>query len=225
MSSLAWGGSSVTAHDASVLWPALGSIRADVVLVSGSAPPVGAAATLTLVDLDVVGTVETSSLDAPDRPRVIVRTGLGWDRAIGKAISYESNGGVRLSTVLRDLARIAGEKIVEPADLIIGVAWGCDAACGSRSLRVRDALAALTRSGYLSPWRADPDGVTRFGSRVGVPVTARATVMRRDAAAGLTVVGLDSPAAFAPGGSVEDVAFSRVVLRDAAGKLEGDLYR
>lgn len=200
--------------------PKFGAWRADVLFASGEPPADGAAATLTVGDLDLVGSVQRAGLDAPGRPHATVVGGAGWEQVLEAPLSYRSDAGVLLSTVLRDLAARAGETIEQPTDRTIGPRFGAPA-----GTRLRDVLAALQRTGKLAPWRADPDGVTRFGARAGTTTTARATELRRDAALGVVTLGIDSPAAFLPGAVLEDGSIvERLVVRETAGKLEADAW-
>jgi hypothetical protein len=132
--------------------------------------------------------------------------------------SYFSDAGVRLSTVLKDLANRAGETIEQPADRTLEPHYAVPA------MRVREALSALQRAGYAPPWRVDPDGVTRFGDRTPVEFTGRATVMRRNAALGLAVVGLENPAGLLPGNTLEGATIVRLVVQETSGKLTAEVW-
>lgn len=224
-------------HRTSLHYPDSGGWRADVILESGASPAVGARLTLTLADLACVGTVLTSGDDITGsatehaRPHAVVVGGIGWETALADPPHYQNDNGVRLSTILQDLARRAksdalpgGEPIELPPDLTIGDHWSCPTARPGEYLRVRDALAHLFEQGFVLPWRVDPDGVTRFGPRKGGAVTARATVLRRDLGVGLRVVGLDSPAAFLPGNTLEGAPIRRAVFLETAGALTADVW-
>ena len=223
-----------------LVWPRAGAWRADVTLEGGAlgatAPAIGARVTLTVGgasgSVTFVGTALHSGLDAPGLPHVVVVGALGWETLATAPVSYQADAGVRLSTVLRDLAARAGETVEQPADRIIGEAYALHASRYAQPMRLRDALAALASVGALGPWRADPDGTTRFGARAtdGAAVSVRATVLRRDSGVGLTVLGIDDPSGLAPGmvvsvgASGETAAIGRLVVIESSGKLEAEAW-
>ena len=192
-------------------------------LEGGAAPAEGATVSALVGDLALTGRVLRAGNDAPDRPHVIVIGGLGWERPLATPVAYQSDAGIMLSTVLRDLAARAGETIEQPADVPIGLAY----ATGSRRT-VRDALTAIVAAGYAQPWRVDSDGVTRFGARTGGTISARATVIRRNLGVSLRVVGIDSPAAFLPGNVLVDgdtnIPITRMVVDEATNRLEVEVW-
>lgn len=223
----------------SLTWPSAGAWRADVTLDGGAsgetAPAVGERVTLTVGGASgsraFVGTVIHSGLDAPGLPHVVLQGGAGWERAVASPLAYQSDVGVRLSTVLRDLATRAGETIEQPTDRTIGSAYALHASRYADPMRLRDALASLARVGALGPWRADPDGVTRFGARStdGQAVSVRATILRRDSGVGLVVLGIDDPSGIAPGmlapvAATETAAIGRIVVVESSGKLEAEAW-
>ncbi len=198
--------------------PQYGAWRADVVLEGGALP--SGKVTLTVGDLVLKGTVARADTDAPDKPHAVVIGGAGWNLPIPSPLSYQSDSGVRLSTVLKDLARLAGETIEQPTDRTIGN-WFSAPALGL----LRDVLGTLASAGYVSPWRVDPDGVTRFGARAGITATARATVLRKDSAVGLTVIGCDAPKAFLPGNKLDDgTTIARLVITETPGHLGAEVW-
>lgn len=215
----------VTVHALALSLPMFGSWRADVTLVGGDAPAEGSTTQLVVGDLSLKGSVLRSGFDAPGKPHAVVVGGLGWDKAITTPLSYDSEGGVRLSTVLRALSAISGEPIEQPVDRVLDEHYECVAQRGAEQMRARDALAALCRAGVLAPWRVDPDSVTRFGARSGTASMARATVLRNNAALGFTVVGLDAPAGFLPGNTFEGAAIQRLYVNETSGKLEAELWQ
>ncbi len=188
-------------------------------LAGGALPVLGETVPLVIADLALTGYVLQSAYDQPDRPRAIIVGGNGWDRPVAAPMSYQSSIGVRLASVLRDLSRFSGETLVLPADRAIGQAFAFPASTARTVRRYRDVLSALVTFGYVDPWRVDPDGVTRFGARVGVEVTARATDMGSESNVQLTTYGVDSPAAFLPGNVVAGTVIQRLTVRETAGSL------
>lgn len=212
------------AHTLRLTVPRYGQWRLDAVLEGGDVPATGAVVSATVgPDLELVGRVLRSGLDAPTRPHVVLVGGLGWETALAAPVSYQSDAGVMLSTVLDDLARRAGETLERPADVPLGLAYASPA-----RRTVRDALNALALVGYTPPWRVDPDGVTRFGARVGTTISARATLIRRNLGVSLRVVGIDSPAAFLPGNTLVDgdvsIPITRLVIDEATNRLEAEVW-
>lgn len=201
--------------------PRYGAWRADVVLSSGT-PPTGKV-TLTIAALELAGTVQRSGLDAAERPRVVVVGAPGWGRTLEKPLSYQSDAGVRLKTVLRDLAKLADETIVQPDDAPIGQHFE---AIPTRATvtQLRDVLSALHRVGHVQRWRVDPDGVTRFGPRVGTDVTDKVRVLRRNAGLGMRRLSSEAASDFLPGNEVEGEAIERVTIYETAGHLEAEAW-
>lgn len=214
------GSSEVLMH--TTLIPIAGAVRADVVLESGETAPTGTQV-LTIGSLVLTLGVLRSDFDSVGRPHAILIGGLGWQNLITAPISFDSPAGVRLTTVLASLARAAGTNIALPAEKVIGEHYAVEASRTGKPLRYMDALNDLVRAGYVASWRVDPDGITRFGARTPAPVTGRATAMRSDTASGITTYGLDDPAEFLPGNTIDGVPIGRVVIREAHGKLEADI--
>lgn len=213
-----------TVHSLELRYPPFGDWRADLVLEAGEAPAVGSRTVLTVGDLVLQCTVLRSGLDAPDRPHVVVSGAPGWARLIARPLSYQSDAGVRLSTVLQDLSEAAGQEVEQPTDGPVGEHYEVIAARDGDPARYRDALDELAEEGLLEPWRVDPDGVTRFGARAGTEVTARATVLRKGAGVGRAVYGIDAPLAFLPGNTISGVPISFLVVTETNGRLEAEIY-
>lgn len=200
-----------------------GSWRAETWCDEGAAPT--GALPLTVADLTFKGTAARTGTDAPDLPHVVHVGGIGWERAT-VPLSYQLDGGVRLSTILRDLSARAGEPIELPAnDVVIGKHWAIVAAREGDPLRLRDALTALARGRYVQPWRVDLDGVTRFGERAGGTVdAAAANVLERDSAAGCAIVGADAFAGLLPGATFEGNPILRLVITERPGNLQAEVW-
>lgn len=212
------------AHTLRLTVPQFGQWRLDAVLEGGEAPAEGSVVSAIVGDdLSLTGRVLRSGLDAPDRPHVVVVGGLGWEAPLIAPVSYQSDASIMLSTVLDDLARRASEMVERPMDVPLGLAY---ASAARRT--IRDALNALVLSGYMPMWRVDPDGVTRFGARVGTTIATRATVIRRNLGVSLRVVGIDSPASFLPGNTLVDgetnVPITRVIIDEATNRLEAEVW-
>lgn len=200
--------------------PGYGTARANVVFENGAAPIAGPA-TLTMYGLAMTGTIVRADIDATDLPHAVWVNGAGWDTPLG-ARSYQSGNGVRVSTILRDLARDAGETFaVDPiatvGAAVVGNWYARRGSTPTEPSTGRMAMLALWRLGYVPPWWVDGQGRTNFGPRPGGAAVGRADVMRRDASVGLRVFGCDDPSGFLPGTTLEGVTTRRLVVREAGG--------
>ncbi len=202
--------------------PKFGSARADLILAEGEAPTGKVA--IVCGTLELHGEVLRSWLDAADRPHAVVVTGLGWQKLVERPLSFQSDGGVRLRSILEKLAAHASEPIEQPTDSTIGNWYELIASRPGEPVRWADALNDLTRHGYCPEWRVDPDGVTRFGTRTPQAVDMRATLMSRHGGTGYETYGIDDPAQFLPGNTIEGAPIERLDLREVEGKLEVDVY-
>jgi len=200
-----------------------GSWRADVVMTSGEAPT--GAAVLEVSGLELTGTVLSSGLDSPERPRAVVVGAPGWEAELVEPMSYRSDAGVRLATVLKDLASRAGEPIEQPTDAPIGSHFHAPASSSWRRVLLRDVLTTLTRLGHLPAWRVDPDGVTRFGDRTPSEATARAVELERDAGLGRRRLGIDEPSAFLPGATYDGEIIRRLEILEHHSKTEAVIWQ
>jgi hypothetical protein len=126
--------------------------------------------------------------------------------------------------VLGTYAKTANTDIVQPPDLTLGSHYELIASTPAEKVRWVDALNDLVRAGYLASWRVDPDGITRFTPRASIEVTGRATPLRRQGDISLTTYGIDDPATFLPGNTIEGVTINRITIREQASKLEADVY-
>lgn len=215
-------GDAVIHEVTSLRYPRAGSWRAAVTLTTSDLP--SGEVTLTVGDLTLKGAVLRAGLDPGHRARVVVVGGRGWHDLVTSPISFQSDGGIRLSTVLSEIAKRAKETIEQPQDNTIGSHYECVASRPGEPVRWIDVLEELARDGHVAPWRVDPDGVTRFGPRPVVEVKARATVMNEDSEAGVITYGLDDPAPFLPGHTVEGRIIHSVEFRETSGRLEADVY-
>lgn len=201
--------------------PPGGGWLADLTLESGAAPTVGTRLDLVVADLTLsAGLVLRSGLDAPDQPRATVAGGGGW-RTLLTGASYYSPGGVRLSTVLRDLAAVAGEPYDAPTEAILGKAWGWAGSTPRAPVDARAALSALRAHGAIRGWRVATSGRTRFDAwPAGADVTSLGRVVARDQSRGVRRVELDSRLApFLPGARIEGATIRRVIVREVPGLL------
>lgn len=188
-------------------------------LESGASLAAGAA-TLVLGDLTLVGAVLAGrgGTDSPDRPSFVIAGGAGWRTPLpAPGGTYESPSGVRLRTVLVDLARAAGEAYDTPPEVSLGGAYGWDA-----GTPVDAVLADLfARGAVAAPWRAQPNGRTTFTAwpTLGAADTKGQIVDRR-LERGLREVALTSAvAAWMPGATVQGTSIRRVTFKETSNEL------
>lgn len=203
--------------------PPAGGFFCDLALDGPALPALGAA-TLTVGDLPITGTVTQAGHD--DHPtggaqgRVTLEGGPGWGLPLPREGRY-GGGPVRLSVVLRDLAALAGEPYDAPPDKLLPDGWGWLAGTPGRVV-----LADLVERGAIPMWRVAPTGRTRFDpwpSTGAADATGR--VLRRNLHLGKRVVGLDARvAAWLPGATVEGVAIRRLLLRETKSTLEVEVH-
>jgi len=209
--------------------PPAGGWYADLHLDATTLPALGAA-TLTVGDLSLVGTVTDSAFDdhptGGAKPRVVIEGGAGWARPLPREGRYEAAGGVRLLTVLRDLADLVGEPYDAPTDAPLPASYRWPASTPREPVTGADVLADLMARGAIPTWRVEPGGRTRFDAWPSLGAAdAFGRVMRRNLARGRRTVGLDNRvAAFLPGSTLEGVATRRLIVRETASKLEAEVY-
>lgn len=195
-------------------FPEAGQMRADVILEQGPLP--SGTLTMDIAGLSAVVTVERAAFDSPEVPHAVVVAGIGWDTIVtadaARSLSMFADPGVRLSSVLRTLASLAGETIVQPTDRTIGLHWGAISTAATGGVRYRDILARMVREGMIATWYVGLDGATRFTPRAASTPTGRATFLRGNGAVGLRVYGVDDPSEFLPGAVVDGTAVGRAVV-------------
>jgi hypothetical protein len=211
--------------------PPAGGFWCDLELDGNGKPNVGDQLTLTVADLSLAGTVTQSDYDdhptGGARPRVTFEGGPGWSRPLTRQGAYSSAGGVRLSTVLRDLAGLAGEAYDAPSDAMLPQEYGWPASTPLAPVTGASVLADLQVRGAIPSWRVAPaTGHTVF---TPWPSTGAADsfgrVMNRNLRAGRRTVGLDARvAAFLPGCTIEGVTVARLHLTESANKLNAEAF-
>lgn len=209
--------------------PPSGAWLATVHLDTSTLPAVGPTV-LTIGDLQLVGAVIRADFD--DHPGgalagAVARGGAGWRLPVTRAGGYGSSGGVRLATVLRDLAAMAGELYVEPPDANLGTGYAWQAHDPLAPVHGEDVLADLVTRGYLPTWRVEPfTGRTRFDAWPSIGAAdGRGRVLARSTSRGRRTVGLDVQVApFLPGATIEGTSIRRTILRESAGKLRAEVY-
>lgn len=191
-----------------VRFPAAGVWSAELELVD----PVTltGAVSLVLEDLTLACTVVRGGPVEGSASYLVTGGAGGWSglppgRPVG-AKAYRNDAGVKLSTVLVDVARDAGEKVSLAADRPIGVVFVRQAGPGW------DTLARLCPS-----WWVDGAGVTQVGPRPATPITLKTRLLGWTRKAGLRILAADALAPFVPGAVLEGAPLLDVVLRATRG--------
>lgn len=220
------GGVNILRQDTTV--PPSGAWFGTFALDSSALPLVGPTI-LSVGDLQLVGSIIRTDFD--DHPggalvTATARGGAGWRLPVTRAGSY-GGGGVKLSTVLQDLATMTGEPYVMPVDTSLGIAYSWQAHSPVAPVHCDHVLADLIARGYLPTWRVEPfTGRTRFDAwPVLLPADGRGRVTGRSGSRGKRTVGLDVVvAAFLPGAFLEGVQIARTVIRETASSLTVEVY-
>jgi hypothetical protein len=107
------------------------------------------------------------------------------------ARAYRSDLGVRLSTVLGDVARETGETIVQSDDPIIGTAFTRQSAPASRVFGMLGAA--------IPSWYVDTAGITQVGLRATSTIASGFDVIDADPKLGLATIATEHPEDLIPG--------------------------
>jgi hypothetical protein len=210
--------------------PPSGAWLATCVLDASSLPPLGPTV-LTIGDLALVGQVIRRDFDDhPGGARVVavVRGGAGWrlpvahEGVYGAAGPRDDSGTVKLSTVLQDLATMAGEGYAAPADRSLGTGYRWEMHAPLAPVHGSTVLADLVWRGFLPTWRVEPfTGLTRFDVWPAIGAAdGRGRITGRARAQGRRTVGLDVVvAAFLPGATLEGTTIARAIIRETAADL------
>lgn len=182
---------------------------------------------LVVGDLTLAGAIERGGISG-GIGRYRVRGGLAWSTLV-PAVSYHADSGVRLRTVLADLARDAGASLArargasETAALAAGnelvgrLDYPTDIPLGASVLRpaglAREALARLREHRLIPPWYASDAGRTVFAVRSPGALTAPRTPARRNTARGVLWTAVDAVAWASPGGTLEGATVDSVTVR------------
>ena len=179
-------------------------------------------ASLTIGDLTLQGVVVAGRIGetAPSSWSGIWVNGAAWDTVLKVRPTYQNDDGVRLKTVLKDLALdCGGAPLVQPADLSVGPFWTRPKFNADKSRRTgRDELNAIVSARAMAPWWVDVAGITRSSARTLGEVAAISRVTARDLTIGMRRASVDSPAAFVPGSTFEGARIGRVIVRESDGQ-------
>ncbi len=193
MSSITLNGARVSS--VSVKTPFYGAWSADVTMAGAedivdAEKHVTTAVALVIGDLTLRGTIVRQAVYGGARSIWIVAGAGGWRNVIA-AKGYSQEGGIKLSTVLNDAARAAGESIAIATadDRTIGTSYARERAAAERVLALETAGA----------WWIDTAGVTQLAARVGTAVVAPFTVVKQMGGAGQFEIATENPSQWQPG--------------------------
>lgn len=197
------------------LWlPAWGRWFAEVSIDGESA--IAGAASLVIAGSTFSGTVLSGG---PFKGRAMYRIvggRGGWGRTV-KARGYANDAGVKLSTVLRDVATDAGEQL-DLANV------SADTRLGPSYARPEGAARRVLELEAPRGWYVDEAGVTRIGRRPSVPFTGKATVETVDRARALVRLAVDAIAGLVPGAVVEGLEAVDVIHEVSSGGVRSTVW-
>lgn len=183
----------------------------------------GGPATLTIADLVLVGHVVHGGVHVGTGYYLLAGGAKGW-RTVVKERAYRNDAGVKLSLVVADLARDAGEKVAPGfEDRRLGPAWTRPSrAADGRPLPASSSLQAASPGA----WYVGEDGVTRIGRRSASTLKVPAElVLEPMPARASAVVALEEIAALLPETTIPDIGTVAAVVHTLApGKLRSRLY-
>lgn len=169
---------------------------------------------LAVADLTLVGTIKSGGpFRGKSYYRIAGGAGAWWTDVPRK--DYGNDAGVKLKTVITDLARDAGETIGTVADATLGIKYvRCDGpAC--------DALNSMLPKG----WYVDEAGVTQLTARPTSTWQGDLTIVdETDVSIGKYVVNSETLAPLVPGISIESKLVVDIEHKLTAGKLRSTLW-
>lgn len=189
------------------LWTADATLEVDTAVASR--------ATLTLADLVLVGTLASSAEHVGARSLRIEAGGGGWQKILGPKF-YRHALGVKVSTVLGDAAREAGEEL----ELL-----GDDRVLGEFFVRLGGRPASRLLRALGASWYVGTDGRTRVGSRPAGVVTAHVDVLSFDGATGRALLATEALAQIVPGWTITAPTLGTRTIRSAIHTLSGSELR
>lgn len=210
-------GQTITSGEITI--PAYGGAWADVSI--DQAVSLVGAASIVVGDLTLSGDIEQGGI-TNGVASYQWRSDLRWMREITKRRSYQIPNGVRLKTVLADLAldlQAADRGFVLPPDRSLGEHYARPSSDARRPARGRDVLRQLGVRWYVSP-----NGGTICGARAGGAITAEAVIQRRDMGMGIRYIRTERPAAFVPGKTFDGITIDHVIIRIAPNDYSLDLW-
>lgn len=176
-----------------LLVPRVGMWTADLHLAG--AQTISGQATVTIGNLTLQGFVYRSDpYGGQVRARLVGGYG-GWRQRVAPQ-GYGSSTGIKLSTVLNDIARLVGEKVEIDADVGIGNAY---VRVNFATSVASDVLWQMLAQGFIPAWRIDAAGTTQLTPWPTATITAPFTVTDQKPDEGIATIATEEYAAWMPG--------------------------
>lgn len=172
--------------------------------------------TLKVADLTLSGTILSGGKDKGRSFFRVVAGAGGWGKNIA-AESYDDDAGVKLSTIIGDAARAAGETIdasTLPSSARIGPRYARKAGPASSVLELHAPRG----------WYVDEQGTTRIGARPASTLIVKATHGPVNLARGTVELASDSIATILPGLVVDGLEAVDVVHELTESKLRSTIW-
>lgn len=177
---------------ASVAVPAWGLWWAEVRLADALDLAVGARVTITFADKTLVGTVASGgTVDGVSSYRIVAGAG-GWGRDVTPK-GYTDDAGVRVQTIVRDLASAAGETAAGVPNTRLSRHYA----------RVAEPGTSVLNGLFPRGWYVDFDGVTQIGQRASTAYTGKGDRVRPAPDARFLELEVDEIGALVPGVTVD----------------------
>jgi hypothetical protein len=167
--------------------PLVGMWTADLRLASDQVQT--GAASVTLGNLSLVGTIYRSSPFAGQTRARVIGGAAGW-RSQVPAKAYGVTSGVSLKMILTDVATEVGESVSLPADTTVGPFYSRPADLASFTLRT-----------FCPAWYIDTSGVTQIASWPVATVSTPFTVIDQRPDEGYVTIATEDYASWMPGAS------------------------
>lgn len=181
-----------TVSDLTLTIPAWGAWWLDAGLTEPEALAPGARVELRVGDLTASGTVLTGGVSDDRAAYRVVGGAGGWHRDVARK-PYRNSAGVKLATILGDLADDTGETLAGVPTSTVAEHYA------------RRAGGAFHVLNDLAPrgWYVDLAGTTRFGARPPFTFDGEAAITRRDKAIGVVDLAVEDPSGLIPGAQVD----------------------
>lgn len=194
--------------------PYYGTWAADVVLAEGDATATSGALVIGGLTLARAGLGRTGALGGSRG--VALNGATGWRQTV-PAEGYSLSGGVRVATILEDVAGLVGETVT---------GYDTSATVGTHYARREGVAARVLRDVGGALWWVRPDGVTSLAARASTPIVSQFMVESRDGANGRVRVSTENPEDWMPGRTfasatipeVQTIAHTQIYL-EAGGEL------
>jgi hypothetical protein len=174
----------------SLLIPNVGIWTADLLLATSQG--LSGVVAVTIGNLNLSGFVyRVAEYGGQTRVRLVGGSG-GWRTPVD-AQGYGSSSGVKLSSVLHDVASACGETVKLPKDTSVGPAFVRAADIAS------DVLWQAYNQGFIPGWYIDPNGVTQCAVWPTVQVGTPFTVTDQRPEDGVVVVATEDYVSWLPG--------------------------